>query len=133
MSSLLEASVGIQSFQDNTQHDDGYADNWDDGAEADDEAVMSFAATHGSANQHQHNLPPNLFSCDPPPLGTIVEDPLEDALSRLPSLLQYESTLLELHQILSGPRTRTTYDDVVSWLELALCDNTFKDKPKLPR
>jgi hypothetical protein len=88
MSSLLEASVGIQSFQDNTQHDDGYADNWDDGAEADDEAVMSFAATHGGANQHQHNLPPNLSSCDPPPLGTIVEDPLEDALSRLPSLLQ---------------------------------------------
>jgi len=133
MSSLSEASVGIQSFQDNTQHDDGYADNWDDGAEADDEAVMSFAATHGGANQHQHNLPPNLSSCDPPPLGTIVEDPLEDALSRLPSLLQYESTLLELDQILSGPRTRTTYDDVVSWLELALHDNTFKDKPKLPR
>jgi hypothetical protein len=52
MSSLLEASVGIQSFQDNTQHDDGYADNWDDGAEADDEAVMLFAATHGGANQH---------------------------------------------------------------------------------
>jgi hypothetical protein len=40
MSSLLEASVGIQSFQDNTQHDNGYADNWDDGAEADDEAVI---------------------------------------------------------------------------------------------
>jgi hypothetical protein len=133
MSSLSEASVGIQSFQDNTQHDDGYADNWDDGAEADDEAVMSFTATHGCANQHQHNLPPNLSSCDPPPLGTIVEDPLEDALSRLPSLLQYESTLLKLDQILSGPRTRTTYDDVVSWLELALHDNTFKDKPKLPR
>jgi hypothetical protein len=133
MSSLSEASVGIQSFQDNTQHDDGYADNWDDGAEADDEAVMSFTATHGCANQHQHNLPPNLSSCDPPPLGTIVEDPLEDALSRLPSLLQYESTLLELDQILSGPCTRTTYDDVVSWLELALRDNTFKDKPKLPR
>jgi len=90
MSSLSEASVGIQSFQDNTQHDDGYADDWDDGAEADDEAVMSFAATHGGANQHQHNdfSPPNLSSCDPPPLGTIVEDPLEDALSRLPSLLQ---------------------------------------------
>jgi hypothetical protein len=133
MSSLSEASVGIQSFQDNTQHDDGYADNWDDGAEADDEAVMSFTATHGCANQHQHNLPPNLSSCDPPPLGTIVEDPLKDALSRLPSLLQYESTLLELDQILSGPRTRTTYDNVVSWLELALHDNTFKDKPKLPR
>jgi hypothetical protein len=84
MSSLLDASAGILSFQDDTQHDDGYADNWDDGAEADDEAVMSFAATHGGANQHQHNLPPNLSSCDPPPLGTIVEDPLEDALSRLP-------------------------------------------------
>jgi hypothetical protein len=69
----------------------------------------------------------------PPPLGTIVEDPLEDALSRLPSLLQYELTLLELDQILSGPGTRTTYDDVVSWLELALHDNTFKDKPKLLR
>jgi hypothetical protein len=133
MSSLLEASVGIQSFQDNTHHDNGYADNWDDGAEADNEAVMSFAATHGGLNQHQHNLPPNLSSCDPPPLGTIVEDPLEDTLSRLPSLLQFESTLLELDQILSGPRTRNTYDDVVSWLELALCDNTFKDKPKLPR
>jgi hypothetical protein len=94
---------------------------------------MLFAATHGGANQHQHSLPPNLSSCDPPPLGTIVEDPLEDTLSRLPSLLQYESTLLELDQILSGPRTCTTYDNVVSWLELALCDHTFKDKPKLPR
>jgi hypothetical protein len=52
MSSLSEASVGIQLFQDNTQHDNGYADNWDDGAEADDKAVMSFAATHGGANQH---------------------------------------------------------------------------------
>jgi hypothetical protein len=64
---------------------------------------------------------------------TIVEDPLEDTLSRLPSLLQYESTLLELDKILSEPCTRTTYDDVVSWLELALHDNTFKDKPKLLR
>jgi hypothetical protein len=133
MSSLLDASAGIMSFLDDTQHDDGYADNWDDGAEADDEAVMLFAATHGGVNQHQHNLPPNLSSCDPPPLGTIVEDPLEDALSRLPSLLQYELTLLEIDQNLSGPRTHTTYDDVVSWLELALHDNTFKDKPKLPR
>jgi hypothetical protein len=34
MSSLLDASAGIMSFQDDTQHDDGYADNWDDGAEA---------------------------------------------------------------------------------------------------
>jgi hypothetical protein len=42
-------------------------------------------------------------------------------------------TLLELDQILSGPRTRNTYDDVVSWLELNLRDNTFRDKPKLPR
>jgi hypothetical protein len=40
MSSLLEASVGIQLFQDNTQHDDGYADNWDDGAEADIHVVF---------------------------------------------------------------------------------------------
>ena len=72
MSSLLDASAGIMSFQDDTQHDDGYADNWDDGAEADDEAVMSFAATHGGANQHQHNLPPNLSSCDPPPLWTYL-------------------------------------------------------------
>jgi hypothetical protein len=64
---------------------------------------------------------------------TIVEHPLEDALSRLPSLLQYKSTLLELDKILAEPRTHTTYDDVVSWLELALHDNTFKDKPKLPR
>jgi hypothetical protein len=86
MSSLLDASAGIMSFQDDTQHDDGYADNWDDGAEADDEAVMSFAATHGSANQHQHNLPPNLSSCDPPPLGTIVEDPLEDINCRAPAM-----------------------------------------------
>jgi hypothetical protein len=118
MSSLLEASVGIQLFQDNTQHDNGYADNWDDGAEADDKAVMSFTTTHGSANQHQHNLPPNLSSCDPPPLGTIVEDPLEDALSRLPSLLQYELTLLELDQILLGPRTHTTYNEPYSSFQI---------------
>jgi hypothetical protein len=50
-----------------------------------------------------------------------------------PYFSSYELTLLELDQILSGPRTRNTYDDVVSWLELALCDNNFKDKPKLPR
>jgi hypothetical protein len=43
MSSLLDVSAGIMLFQDDTQHDDGYADNWDDGAEADDEAVMLFA------------------------------------------------------------------------------------------
>jgi hypothetical protein len=43
MSSLLDASAGIMLFQDDTQHDDGYADNWDDGAEADDKAVMLFA------------------------------------------------------------------------------------------
>jgi hypothetical protein len=42
MSSLSEASVGIQSFQDNTQHDDGYADNWADGEEADDGARETY-------------------------------------------------------------------------------------------
>jgi hypothetical protein len=30
---------------------------------------MSFAATHGGANQHQHNLPPNLSICAPHLLG----------------------------------------------------------------
>jgi hypothetical protein len=63
----------------------------------------------------------------------VVHDPLEAALERLPSLLDYELALLELDLILRKPCTRTSFDLVVAWLEAALCDNTFKDLLKLPR
>jgi hypothetical protein len=63
----------------------------------------------------------------------VVHDPLEAALERLPTLLDYESALLELDSILRKPHTHTSFDLVVAWLEAALRDNTFKDLSKLPR
>jgi hypothetical protein len=69
----------------------------------------------------------------PPGLGTIISDPLDKALDRLPSLLEHESALLKLNKILWKPRTRTTFKSVISWLEEALHDNTLKDQSKLPR
>jgi hypothetical protein len=48
-------------------------------------------------------------------------------------LLDYKSALLELDSIIRKPRTHTSFDLVVAWLEAALCNNTFKDLSKLPR
>jgi hypothetical protein len=96
-----------------------------------------FATTAGNPhlNQHQQDLSPNLASSNDclPGLGTIISDPLDKALDRLPSLHEQESALLELNKILQKPHTCTTFDSVISWLEEALCDNTFKDQSKLPR
>jgi hypothetical protein len=63
----------------------------------------------------------------------VVHDPLEAALERLPTLLDYESALLELDSILQKLCTCTSFDLVVVWLEAALRNNTFKDLSKLPR
>jgi hypothetical protein len=68
-----------------------------------------------------------------PGLGAVVHDPLETALGRLPTFLDYKSALLELDLILQKPCTCTSFDLVVAWLEAALHDNTFKDLSKLPR
>ena len=105
-----------------------------DDDEEDDQEMHSYAAA--ASHQRQNELPLDASSPGngiPPDLGTVAYDPLAAALERLPSLLDYESALLELDSILRKPRTRTTFDSVVSWLEIALRDNTFKDLSKLPR
>jgi hypothetical protein len=103
-----------------------------------EDKVQSFATTGGNPhlNQHQHDLPPDLASSNsgPPGLGTIISDPLDKALDRLPSLLEHkESALLELDEILRKPHTCTTFNSVISWLKEALHDNMFKGQSKLPR
>jgi len=127
-SSLLSSQLGIMLLPE----DPG------SGKETEEEdEVRSFAATAGNPHlsQCQHDLPHNLASGDngPPGLGTIISDPLDKALDRLPSLLEHESALLKLDKILWKPHTCTTFDLVISWLEEALPDNTFKDQSKLPR
>lgn len=111
--------------------DDG--DELDEGEEEDVQEMHSYAA---AVLGHQNKPTPDgasLSSGVPPGLGAVVHDPLEEALERLPSLLHYESALLELDSILRKPRTRTSFDLVVAWLEAALLNNTFKDMRKLPR
>jgi hypothetical protein len=100
--------------------------------EEEDEDMHSYAAVAG----YQNEPPPDIASLSSgasPGLGAVVHDPLEAALERLPTLLDYESAQLELDSILQKPRTRTSFDLVVAWLEAALCDITFKDLSKLPR
>jgi hypothetical protein len=110
----------------------GPGDNGDKPEEEEDEDMHSYATAAG----YQNEPPPDVASLSsgaPPGLGAVVHDPLEAALERLPSLLDYELALLELDSILRKPRTRTSFDLVVAWLEAALRDNTFKDLSKLPR
>jgi hypothetical protein len=107
-------------------------DNGEEPEEEEDEDMHSYAAAAG----YQNEPPPDIASLSsgaPPGLGAVVHDPLEAALERLPTLLDYESALLELDSILQKPHTRTSFDLVVVWLEAALRDNTFKDLSKLPR
>jgi len=111
--------------------DDG--DELDEGEEEEVQETHSYAA---AVLGHQDEPTPDgasLSSGVPPGLGAVVHDPLEEALERLPTLLHYESALLELDSILRKPRTRTSFDLVVAWLEAALLNNTFKDMPKLAR
>jgi hypothetical protein len=99
--------------------------------EEEDQDMHSYAATAG-----YQSLPlPDVASLSsaPPGLGAVVHDPLEAALERLPTLLDYKSALLELDSIIRKPCTHTSFDLVVAWLEAALCNNTFKDLSKLPR
>jgi hypothetical protein len=108
----------------------GPGDNGDEPEE--DEDMHSYAAAAG----YQNEPPPDVASLSsgaPPGLGAVVHDPLEAALGRLPTLLDYELALLELDSILQKPCTRTSFDLVVAWLEAALRNNTFKDLLKLPR
>jgi hypothetical protein len=100
--------------------------------EEEDEDMHSYATAAG----YQNEPPPDVASLSsgaPPGLGAVVHDPLEAALERLPTLLDYELALLELDSILRKPCTRTSFDLVVAWLEAALRNNTFKDLSKLPR
>jgi hypothetical protein len=110
----------------------GPGDNGEEPEEEEDEDMHSYAAVAG----YQNEPPPDVASLSsgaPPGLGAVVHDPLEAALERLPTLLDYKSALLELDLILQKPCTCTSFDLVVAWLEAALCDNTFKDLSKLPR
>jgi hypothetical protein len=107
-------------------------DNGDEPEEKDDEDMHSYAAAVGYQNDPLPDVA-SFSSGAPPGLGAVVHDPLEAALERLPSLLDYESALLELDSILQKPRTCSSFDLVVAWLEAALRDNTFKDLSKLPR
>jgi hypothetical protein len=110
----------------------GPGDNGEEPEEEEDEDMHSYAAAAG----YQNEPPPDVASLSsgaPPGLGAVVHDPLEAALERLPTLLDYKSALLELDLILQKPCTCTSFDLVVAWLEAALCDNTFKDLSKLPR
>jgi hypothetical protein len=110
----------------------GPGDNGEEPEEEEDEDMHSYAAVAGFQNEPPPDIA-NLSSGAPPGLGAVVHDPLEAALERLPTLPDYESALLELDSILQKPRTRTSFDLVVAWLEAALRDNTFKDLSKLPR
>jgi hypothetical protein len=77
----------------------GPGDNGDEPEEEEDEDMHSYAAAAG----YQNEPPPDIASLSsgaPPGLGAVVHDPLEAALERLPSLLDYESALLELDLIL---------------------------------
>jgi hypothetical protein len=110
----------------------GPGDNGDEPEEDEDEDMHSYAAAAGYQNEPPLDVA-SLSSGAPLGLGAVVHDPLEAALERLPTLLDYELALLELDSILQKPRTRTSFDLVVVWLEAALRDNTFKDLSKLPR
>jgi hypothetical protein len=104
----------------------------DEPKEEEDEDMHSYAAAAG----YQNEPPPHVVSLSSgvlPGLGAVVHDPLEAALGRLPTFLDYKSALLELDLILQKPCTCTSFDLVVAWLEAALHDNTFKDLSKLPR
>jgi hypothetical protein len=110
----------------------GPGGNGDEPEEEEDEDMHSYATAAG----YQNEPPPDVASLSsgaPLGLGAVVHDPLEAALERLPTLLDYQSALLELESILQNPGTRTSFDLVVAWLEAALRDNTFKDLSKLPR
>jgi hypothetical protein len=107
-------------------------DNGEEPEAEEDEDMHSYAAVAG----YQNEPPPDIASLSsgaPPGLEAVVHDPLEAALERLPTLLDYESALLELDSILQKPCTHTSFDLVVVWLEAALHNNTFKDLSKLPR
>ena len=108
----------------------------DDSVLSQDEDPELCSRAAAASDQRQNELPPEVASFGsgaPPELGAVARDPLEAALERLPSLLDYESALLELDSILRKPRTRTTFDAVASWLEITLRDNAFKGLSKLPR
>jgi hypothetical protein len=107
----------------------GPGDNGEEPEEEEDEDMHSYTAVAG----YQNEPPPDVASLSRPGLGAVVHDPLEAALERLPTLLDYESALLKLDLILQKPHTCTSFDLVVAWLEAALHDNTFKDLSKLPR
>jgi hypothetical protein len=110
----------------------GPGDDGDEPEEEEDEDMHSYAAVAG----YQNKPPPDVASLSsgaPPGLGAVVHDPLEAAVERLSTLLDYISALLELDLILQKPCTCTSFDLVVAWLEAALHDNTFKDLSKLPR
>jgi hypothetical protein len=68
----------------------GPGDNGDEPEEEEDEDMHSYATVAG----YQNEPPPDVASLSsgaPPGLGAVVHDPLEAALERLSSLLDYES------------------------------------------
>lgn len=80
------------------------------GEESKDEDEGRSFATAASLPHHnqQYHLPPKFTTGNsgPPNLGTIISDPLDKALDRLPLLLDSKVALLELHDILQKPCTR---------------------------
>ncbi len=71
----------------------GPGDNGEEPEEEEDEDMHSYAAAAG----YQNEPPPDVASLSsgaPLGLGALVHDPLEAALERLPTLLDYESVLL---------------------------------------
>jgi hypothetical protein len=74
-------------------------DDGDEPEKEEDEDMHSYAAVAGYQNEPPLDVA-SLSSGAPPGLGAVVHDPLEAALERLPTLLDYESALLELDSIL---------------------------------
>jgi hypothetical protein len=66
----------------------GPGDNGEEPEEEEDEDMHSYAAAAGFQNEPPPDVA-SLSSGAPPGLGAVVHDPLEAALERLPTLLDY--------------------------------------------
>jgi hypothetical protein len=80
------STLQLEMFPNPSPGDDG-----DEPEEEDDEDMHSYAAAAG----YQNEPPPDVASLSSgalPDLGAVVHDPLEAALERLPTLLDYESS-----------------------------------------